>query len=496
MKSCLVIVFGLFLIGCAGTGTAPTPEHEPSASFAAVSGTLNEGSQDLDQTYQAALIGYRTQADFACRQPLYAAYFKQRLAPGPAYAPCQETIPFAVQTQYDGIQVQWLDPTRVQSVHLLFASNSQALASQFGHVALRLVICPVGSRSPEACDANLAEHLVLGFQAHIDDFSLDTLKALQGDYSAYLFASRFLDTYEQYAIGEFREIHSLPLNLDSAQREALARGLADIHWRYAGTYNFFVRNCATLLQDALRVAWPDYAHAPGLTQTYLRPDHLFAAVKASPLADGGKLASLPTAEREGYYFSSTLAFYESALSQVKRAMTHPGFDDLEGYLKQTPASRRQTRAEDPHYSSALKGDRQLYQAQLMLEEYAVLRSERQMMIEAARYFAEQDFLAREPAIQARLDATQAQVFETCLLKPLRQRLSPVRRHAGVPDVSDRFSDLAGPAPLCLSAQGRELLRATIANIKDAESPQWRRLNDVARYWADSIENTRQLKQLL
>lgn len=493
MKFCLIIGLGLLLIGCAAT--TPVPEQAPGASFAAVSGTLDEGARDLDQTYQAALNGYRTQADFACRQPLYAAYFKQRFAPGPAYTPCREAIPFAVQTQYDGVQVQWLDPSRVQAVHLLFASKSPAMASQFGHVALRLVICPEGDRSPQACDANLSEHLVLGFQAHIDDFSLDTLKALQGDYSAYLFASRFLDTYEQYAIGEFRAIHSLPLNMDSGQREALIRGLSDIHWRYAGTYNFFTRNCATLLQDALRAAWPDYAHAQGLTQTYLRPDRLFEAVKASPLADGQKLASLPLAEREGYYFSSTLPFYESALSQVRRAMVRPGFDDLDGYLKQAPAARRQTRAEDPGYSAALTENRPLHQAQLMLEEYAVLRSERQMMIEGARYFAEQDFLTRQPAIQARLDVAQAQVFQACLLDPLRQRLSPVRRHAGVPDVSDRFADLAGPAPLCLSVQGRELLRTTIASIQDAESPQWRRLNDVARYWADSIENTRQLKQL-
>jgi len=117
-----------------------------------------------------------------------------------------------------------------------------------------------------------------------------------------------MDVYEEYSIGEFREIYSVPLRLDDARRELMVRELADIHWRYSGEYNFLTSNCTTMLQNALRTTWPEYALNDSLTGNYLRPDSLFEEIKPSVLFAGEKLASLDAAEREGHYFSSSRQF--------------------------------------------------------------------------------------------------------------------------------------------------------------------------------------------
>ena len=488
MKAWALILLILALSGCA---SKPAPVDD---GFSSVASVVEGDSAPTQQDYMDAIDGYREDPAYACRHPLYAAYFKRQGIPGRSEMPCGDSVPFVVQTPDEGAKVVWVDPARVRSIHLLFASKSPNLASQFGHVALRLVVCPAFDNSPLACDANLAEHLVLSFQAHIDDYTLDTLKALRGDYQAHLFASRFMDTYEQYAIGEFREVYSLPLRIEPEQRAALVRDLADVHWRFSSNYNFFTRNCATLLQDVLRVAWPDFANDKLMKQRYLRPDEMFAALKASPLADGSAVASQTSAERDGYYFSSTRTFYEQALQHVRQRTSDPVFSSLEDYIALSPIKRREAMT-SPVFIKALADNPRTLEAQLMLEEYAVLHSERVLMGQAAQYLEAQDFLGRSESLAARLNEKQMEVFDKCLLQPLRQRSQPPRRLAGIPSTHDEFSDIAGASELCTSEQSRKLLVDTIAAIEDKNSLQWQQLGRLARYRADSIENVVFLKQI-
>jgi hypothetical protein len=469
------------------------PALLPDTAFESVSHAAIGGNRQVQKSYATALTDYLTQPDFDCQQPVYAEYFQHRYT-GRAAKPCTGKVPFSVMTQYDGAKIVWLDPKRVKSIHLLFAGKSQSLASRFGHVALRLVICPEGKTTATECDANLFEHVVLGFQAYIDEFSLDTLKALNGKYKAYLFANRFMDVYQQYAIDEFREVYSLPLRLSDAQRELMVRELADIHWRYAGEYSFFTRNCATMTQDALRISWPEFATSNKMASDYLRPDSLFEAIKSSPLADGDKLASLTAAEREGYFFSSTRQFYDQATNDVRGAMKLPSFTTLEEYIQTTPNKRRQARTEDDQFISRLATDQHLREAQIMLEEYAVLHSERMLMIEGTKYLEQQDFLKKVDSIHAQLDAEHAKAFDDCLLTPIRSHTSPIQRLKGIPRKSD-IPDTSEQPSLCQSVKSRKLLYEAIAGIKDAKSDQWQRMNEISQYWADSITNLNLLKQM-
>lgn len=468
----------------------------PDAEFERLHGVLVGARQDPKTAYAQAVAEYVTQADFACRQPLYAHYLDRRYAAEQeGRTPCPTAVPLLILDRYENPKVIWLDPGRVKSIHLLFAGKSGSAASRFGHVALRLVVCPEGEASTDSCDANLFEHVVLGFQAQVDEFSLDTFRALTGGYRAYLFANRFMDVYEQYAIGEFRDVYSLPLRLNDAQREFMLRALTDIHWRYAGDYSFFTRNCATLLQHSLRAAWPEYAADEKLADGFLRPDHFYEALRASPLAEGERLSSLPVAEHDGYYFPSTQKFYRQALQEVRAAMSTPYFADLDAYWKADPVERRQRRDADPQFLMRLAADRHLREAQIMLEELAVLRGERRLLQAGMAYLEKQDFVGRADHLLFRLDEEHALAFNDCLLAQVREITNPLRRLNGIPSAID-IDDSVNSSSACNSARQKDLLREAIGMIGDTESEQWKRLDEASTYLSESIVNLEALKRKL
>lgn len=450
------------------------------------------GYQLGQQAYARMMADYLATPDFNCRHPVYAYYLQRRYSVVAKTGQCSAELPFAILTHHEGVQLRWVNISRVKEIHLLFASNSQSMASRFGHVALRLVICPEGKFTAEQCDSNLSEHIVLGFRAHIDELSLDSIKALTGKYRAYLFAHPFIDVYKEYAIDEFRDVYSLPMHLNNAQKERLLRGLADVHWRFSGEYSFFSNNCATILQRALQNLLPELLEDPKLVKTYLRPDHYFEAIKASTWSEGVKLIDLERAERDGFFFSSTKAYYEQALQEVRNAMSRPVFKDIQDYIEIIPSERKRLRNEDLQYVERLARDKHLREAQLMLEEYSFLISERLMMIEGARYVEQQDLLNKSNQFYSKLDKEHAQMFESCLLGPIRLYSRPILRTDGIP-AKTSMPDLPKPMEICQSTEGKRLLREAIKMVMDTESEEWKQLNLTAQYWVDTIANLTELK---
>lgn len=465
----------------------------PDAEFDKLADAVTGANADPRGAYATALADYLTQDGFACRQPLYARYFKRRYADGRDIR-CNLPVPFSVLSRFEGPRTEWVDPKRVRAIHLLFAGKGESIASRFGHVSLRLIVCPSDNATDDECDTSLDLHLTLGFMAHIDEFSLDSFKALNGKYRAYLFASHFMDVYEEYAIGEFRELYSLPLRLDGERREAMVRELAEIHWRHAGEYRFISRNCATLLQEALRATWPEFAAEKGRSAPFARPNRFFDDVRSGALTEGDKLAPPNTAERDGFYFPDTKRFYDRAAQAVRREMESPPFSDLESYLNIDPRKRRLAFTGNGRYPALLAADSHLREAQLMLEELDFLRYGRLMMAEGAKYFEEQDFLAKSEAVRAGLDEKHAKVFEECLLAPVRQQTSPIQRLGGVPDQDD-LPPFAGGEGACRSAENRQLLHEVIDGIKDGRSEQWRRFAAISRYWYEIVGNIDILKRM-
>src|SRR5690606_31954573 len=208
--------------------------------------------------------------------------------------------------------------------------------------------------------------LVLGYRANVDELSLSIWKGLTGGYKAHLYASTFMDVYQEYAIDEFREVYSLPLQLSAEQRTQMVRELAEVHWRFSGPYQFINRNCGTMLQDALRVLWPEFARHPALQSARWRPDWFFENLSTTDIVRGDSLASLEAAERQGYFFPNTKSYYEKAVAVVSSAMQDPGFSTLEEFLAIPPPVRHLQREADAGFLQRLRLDTYLRDAQLML----------------------------------------------------------------------------------------------------------------------------------
>jgi len=454
---------------------------------------LVDGSGPQPQTaFAQALAGFLLQHDYSCRHPVFSSYFQARYQL--SVATCKESLPFLVASRNEGLQSLRIAPERLHAIHLLFAGQGGAMASRFGHVALRLIICPEGDASPEACNSNLYGHLVLGYMAHVDEFELNTVKALSGQYKAHLFAFPFMDAYRGYAIDEFREIFSVPLALDKEQLSLLLRQLDEIHWRYEGDYSFFRRNCATLLQDSLRLLDPGYAGQPTLASDYLRPDSFFEAIIKTPLVEGQRLTNKEQAEEDGYYFSSTEGYYEQAMLLVRKSMTRPSFADIESYLARPPAVRINDITADQNYFERLSRDQHLLEAQILLEELAIFRSERRLLAQGSRYFHDFGDQLQDSATLARLEVNNRAFFKQCFLQSIRQVTAAVPMRQAIPD-QDSPLPVENRPGICKEDGAPARLNAILHDINQQGNDQWQRILAASRLLEETVNNILVLQEL-
>lgn len=471
-----------------------SPYFIEDSNFTNLYGTVVGDSNEIRESYLNILTSYLLIPSFRCEQPLFFLYFEERFPIKTNTSKCKGNIPLSIIDNIDGATIKWIDPGRVKSIHFLFAGESDSIASRFGHVALRLIMCPNNIDDDQTCNENIFDHIVLGFQAHVDDFSLDIIKALDGSYKAYLYAYNFMDVYQDYAIGEFRDIYSLPLIMNAEQIDTFVRGFAQIHWQFAGNYNFFTNNCASLLQDGLRTVWPDFNAIHDMETNFIRPDSFFESVKRSSLTDESKIKSLETAEQNGFYFSSTQKFYELALKNIMLEMNSPNFNSLQTYIELNPLDRRAYRHEDTEFFSKLSENKHLRQAQIMLEEYALIITERMMASFGLDYIQEQNLLDESSYIYSQLSESDSEIIKECLIEPFRQIL-PNKRLSGIPTESEIpvYKNLKS---ICQSENSYELLKTAISNIDAADTLKWHRFNASYESWSETVKNIYEIKELV
>lgn len=468
------------------------PRLLPDAVFSQTARVVMGKNVPAPQLFAESLADFLTSDDFHCRQPIFHDYFVRRYGSFGNRDACADRVPFWRLDQVQGGQVVWLDPRRVRSIHLLFAGKASNVASRFGHVALRLVVCPQLDSTDTACDENLFEHLALGYRAHVDELSLDMYKGLTGRYRAHLYALNFMDTYEEYAVGEFRELFSLPLVMDATARAEFVRRLADIHWRFAGDYSFFSDNCATQLQEALRIVWPEAMAAHMANDRFVRPDRLFTFLRSTPLAEGEKLADLARAESEGFYFPSTRKYYEQALAEVTGAMGTSPMDEIDDYLFLHPLQRRSQWVSNEEFSERLTSDRHLLEAQLMLEEYAVRQGKRQLMLIVQNYMVESGMTTLDSSALG-LNAEQTRLVEDCLFGEIRKRVSPALHPGGIPGPEIGDSRAEAAQSTCKDEASRAILRKALSDVFDRNPDVSRRLKLATDYLDVSVGNVLYLK---
>lgn len=437
----LAMAMFFFLLGCSTNGrvvdrpSAPVmflPEQSVDARFESVVelvGREEESDKDVYFRERAAFLNNR---DYACRHPLYANYFQQRENGVLADKVCSQKVPLMLSSGLEVGSIVWLNPDRVHAVHLLFAGKGEAMMSRFGHIAFRLIVCPEEDRSAEACESNLYEHLVLGYMAHVDTFSISPLKGFFGGYRAHLVAGKFMDAYEQYAIGEFRDIYSLPLEMDKDDIRFFVRALSEVHWSYSGEYRFITRNCSTMAQRLLAAAWTAGGESEALDRVRWRPDKFFKVVRQSSLANSMVIENKNEAEKAGFYFPSTLPAYEMALAMVADAREGESFDSIDDYVRQSPEKRLSEALSDKAYYRALEANPRLLSGQIMLEELSFLRAEKRLQSELANWFDKNGMKEIRRSLREAMNAQDYSRVSMCLLDPVSEYLRPARRYQGIP----------------------------------------------------------------
>jgi len=441
------------------------------------------------QWYAQKLTGYLLAEDFQCTSPLYQHYFQQRytIIAGKLTTSCAEKIPFNIISGNGKESVAWLNPNRISAIHLLFAGSDDGLISKFGHVSLRLIVCPEGDFSEAACNKNLYEHAVLGYRAHVNEYSINTIKGLMGGYNAYLYASNFMDVYNQYAVQEFRDLYSLPLLLDQSQRTYMIKSLSEIHWGFSGEYKFLTKNCATLLQEALRLSWTSYANDASFKTNYLRPDNLFSALRNSLFAQSPVFDDLVLAEENGFYFPSTESTYQKAFRVIEYSLAEAGIASLEGYLQEGPAERYERIRDHADFHESLKQDDYLIGALLLLEGYSIQRYEMRMRAGISSFFETHGFDVVQKHLYDHLSPEDYTVFLECVLKPVASHMKPKQSFQGIPRGTSNLvaSDTEYSCDLPASQSSVSRINAELSTM---DPTQWQAINNAMRAWGNSIDN--------
>ncbi|HEY0334095.1 MAG TPA: DUF4105 domain-containing protein [Stenotrophomonas sp.] len=277
-------------------------------------------------------------ADYACRRPALAAWFRTRLG-APAISPTRCSIgwPYLVADGSDGAaQLETLPAARVYAIDYLFAEGDPAMPmSRWGHSMLRLVICAPERPPGPDCRLDLRYHRVLSFRAFIGDVQISSWQGLTGGYPSRLYVLPLEQVIDEYTQVQLRSLSSWPLALRQEDIAAVLERAARVHWNYDGRYRFIGNNCAVetwkLLHDAVE---PVAAlHWRGIT-----PSGLLERLREAGQVDDTPLQDRQRAAREGYYFVSASARYQ-AMFEVLQAGLPLNVDTLEAWFALAPSSR-------------------------------------------------------------------------------------------------------------------------------------------------------------
>ena len=369
------------------------------------------------------------------------------------------------------------------------------LASRFGHVSLRLIVCPDDRAEPEDCDRNLFDHVVLGYAARIDELEMSLFKGIAGGYDSKLLGFSFMETYRTSSLLDDRDLYSIPLNLTQAQIEQFVRELSAVHWNYRGNYRFFTRNCATLLQDALGGLLPEYNADGGLDREYLRPDRFFSALRASDLVDASWLDSPAEAEARGDFFPSSRPYFERARSLVAGAASQAG-PTLEDYPQWPARQRLDALVSDPALSAELARDPQILEAQILLEEYALMRLENALERGTVEWLARADAADRLQALPGQIEGKADRAFfQQCYLMPLAALQTDLPRSGGIPDESC-LAEFHDTGVDCSNVDARTRIWVLLDAWIDEGPAGAQSLRDLGREIELTLHNISLLKSLL
>lgn len=482
LHRCLLVLLVFWV-----SGVAQGSESDYQALHLALGKAINK----WQESYAADLQRWDAGSVDACRQPLQGGYFQRQHPRGESA--CEGAVPFLVMESRQGMRARWIDPARVRQIHVVFAGKGSGMVSRFGHIALRLVVCPDANSSDEQCALNVREHVLLGFMANVDTFRVSAYQGLTGHYKAHFYAVPFMDAYQGYAIEEFREIHSVPLRLESARRELLVRELAQIHWEYGGNYTFLDKNCAGLLLLAMRALFPEQAESPALATHWVRPDRFFHALLKSSLLDAGAIDDLQQAERSGFYFSSASPYYDKALRQLGEKFPDMSQVSLKRFLGVAPKDINDYYRQ-PEVEAVLVKDSHLAEAALILEELRLLRLAKSFAAALASMLDGLDLEKASEKIREDKNEHRYQVFQRCILGPAKVLRNPGLNRTGIPVAEEIQQHAEASIPDLCMGQDDSAEVGAILKEQGGGSKGWKKLSETAGRWRETMETVLLLKE--
>ena len=445
-------------------------------------------------SFSSLLMAYLTQADFECRHPIYASYFRKRFDGQLNYDHCLQSVPFFLFDTHVGGQLVTVDPRAVREIHLVFASEGKGVASSFGHVSVRFLVCPDVSSSLLDCRKNLLNHIFLGYVARIDGMEMDLLKGLVGGYDAHLFGSTFREVFRSNTVLADRDVYSLPLNLSENEIIQIVRDLSEIHWAYRGNYRFITANCATLLQDLLN-------QALGLEEEeeteldFLRPDSLFSALRDSKLARGDVFASLALAEQQGYFFPRNRIYYQQALDYLQSNIADYPFYSLDEYGQTRASARLIALLSDDAIYKAFQRNERLVEAQRLLEERWLMLLWFESFQQVVSIIVELNLIQLlEVKIAQMSDGEDKQLLLQCYMQPLRQISREVERFNGIPSVSQLPEYIFDKRRSCHSQEAQQRVFDVINSALVSDNPLIKKLKGLEHELAQALDNIETLER--
>lgn len=204
-----------------------------------------------------------------------------------------------------------IDIDRIYQIHYLFAGKGKEKMSKWGHSMFRLVICAPGKEVGPGCLQDIKEHIVISFRADIDELKMSYLKGITGAYKSQMFLMNLMEVIDEYTVGEFRDVTSLPIHLSRAQIKSFTHSALELFWSYKGKYYFFTNNCATEAMNLLRSAYPDSTMMQ--KKNILTPLSLYNFLLKQNLVDSSILDNKEEAIYKGYLFEGVTKQLQTSL---------------------------------------------------------------------------------------------------------------------------------------------------------------------------------------
>ncbi len=303
-----------------------------------------KSSLTTDELFKLQLGRFLDDQEFPCRLPTIYRFFTDKFG-APANISCTPLKQIKVS---DGLTnrffLEELTVERVRQIHLMFVTPGDDLASAWGHIMLRLEICP---KEQGHCLADIAHHIAIGFAALIDENKINYWRGLTGGYKSSIGISSLTNVIKYYTEIEDRNMISLPLNITHKEKKFLVDRLLERYWSHDGNYTLTGKNCATETFSVLRSA----IDRPGMNRHPVSPQQLFDVLNDLKLIDEALIKNVGEATQKGYYFPArgkniTAAF--AKINSLSRFYADQGLfgevpeqlDNIDSYFESTLEQRK------------------------------------------------------------------------------------------------------------------------------------------------------------